>query len=748
MRVCSHRFLRITCLSRVVKQATLPTTDPAPVQGFYSSLQYDDFGALDVPDLSTTLLPFQKEGVYWMVQRERDHIGGIMADHLGMGKTVQMIGLCLSSHHFNKAIDETRIQTMQSKAANYRLLTVIRQLQRINVIANCSRINRPAMDLRALMNKVEENAAPSDESMDSVRQEVDKWLKFASKFHPSYEKRATAFLYDERKRSFELIESRDLRTLVVVPAALMLQWKSEIEAKVKPSRGLKVFLYHGTNKAITNTELELYDFVITTYDTLTSSAQLALTPIFDDKNMSFNRKEAGPLFHVRWKRIILDEAHMIRHANTQRWRAVKELQGFHRWVVTATPLHNTIEDLQNLLHFVGLPRLPLLPGFNPEEVLNDPVLQRGIARSIQPAFLRRGPVMIRNGKEEILVKLPPKTEIVVMKRFSIHESKQYNSILARSRTALATSERKEGAFHIFAMMTRLRQACCHPWISEGRALSVSVCGICRSEAVSTVTTKCGHYFCYECLLLRFREAVDGEEMAVRLPCPTCGTTITNSSVFKSYTLTSSERIAKFKKRDLEMSTKLRMILDSIDTMKKEYPDDKMIIFSHFTSFMDVISVALDKLEISHLRLDGTMTLTNRNTVIRRFQASDDVRVILASKTATGVGLNLTAANHVLVVDPWWNPAIEEQAVHRCYRIGQKKHVHVTRIIIEDTIEQYCHEICQRKKEFGDAILRAATKGDSGASVAASRLRELLSRLNYIPEKDKETVEGTVPGVEQ
>ncbi|RNC44360.1 putative DNA repair protein [Trypanosoma cruzi] len=335
-----------------------------------------------------------------------------------------------------------------------------------------------------------------------------------------------------------------------------------------------------------------------------------------------------------------------------------------------------------------------------------------------------------------------------MKRFSIHESKQYNSILARSRTALATSERKEGAFHIFAMMTRLRQACCHPWISEGRALSVSVCGICRSEAVSTVTTKCGHYFCYECLLLRFREAVDGEEMAVRLPCPTCGTTITNSSVFKSYTLTSSERIAKFKKRDLEMSTKLRMILDSIDTMKKEYPDDKMIIFSHFTSFMDVISVALDKLEISHLRLDGTMTLTNRNTVIRRFQASDDVRVILASKTATGVGLNLTAANHVLVVDPWWNPAIEEQAVHRCYRIGQKKHVHVTRIIIEDTIEQYCHEICQRKKEFGDAILRAATKGDSGASVAASRLRELLSRLNYIPEKEKETVEGTVSGVEQ
>ncbi|KEG11882.1 putative DNA repair protein [Trypanosoma grayi] len=737
MRAYRHLLFQKTHLKRVVKQGSLPTSDPASVQGFYSSLQYEGFDTVDVPDMETALLPFQKEGVHWMMLRERDHVGGIMADHLGMGKTVQMIGLCLSSHYFNKAIRKTQFEKMQSKAAGYRLLTVIRQLQRISVVANCSRINRPALELRVLMNKVEKGVIERDGNIKEVRCEVDKWLKFTSKFHPIYEKRALAFLDDEQKRSFDQIESKELRTLVVVPAALMLQWKNEIESKVKSSRGLKVYLYHGQSKFISSTELELYDFVVTTYDTLTNSALDALVPTFNDNNLSFNRKEAGPLFHVRWKRIILDEAHMIRHSRTHRWRAVKELQGLHRWAVTATPLHNTIEDIQNLLHFVGLPRLPVLPGCNPEEVLNDPVLQRGIAHSLQPAFLRRGPIMIRSGKREVLVELPPKSEVVVMKRFSPKESKQYNSILARSRTALATSEHKEGAFHIFAMMTRLRQACCHPWISEGRALSVSVCGICKSEAVAAVTTKCGHHFCHECLLLRFREAVDGDDMAARLPCPICGTTINNSAIFKSHSLSSSERIAKFKGRELEMSTKLRMILDCIEAMTEEHPGDKMIIFSHFTSFMDVISVALDSLNVTHLRLDGTMSLSNRNIVIRRFQSSEEIRVVLASKTATGVGLNLTAANHVLVVDPWWNPAIEEQAVHRCYRIGQKKHVYVTRIIIEDTIEQYCYEICQRKKEFGDAILRAATKGDSGASVAASKLRELLSRLQYVPDKEKE-----------
>ncbi|CBH17797.1 DNA repair protein, putative [Trypanosoma brucei gambiense DAL972] len=737
MLFCRHLLFRRSCLFLTAKQGIVSTNEPATVQGFYSCMEYDDLGAADVPDLQVSLLPFQREGVYWMMLRERHHVGGIMADQLGMGKTIQMIGLCLSSHQCNKVVRERHIRNIQTKAQNYRLLTVIRQMQRITVVANCSRINRPATDLRSLLSKVEcSDANHSDQNMSDVRTEVEKWLRFTGKFHPTYEKRALAFLDDEQKRSFDLIESKELRTLVVVPAALMLQWKSEIESKVKSSRGLRVYLYHGQSKVISNTELELYDFVITTYDTLANSASGAFAPAFGDSNIVFNRREAGPLFHIRWKRIILDEAHMVRHSRTQRWRAVKELQGVHRWAVTATPLHNNIEDIQNLLHFVGLPRLPVLPGSNPEEILNDRILQRGIARSLQPAFLRRGPVMIRNGKREVLVELPPKTEKVVMKRFSSEESKRYNSILARSRSALESSERKEAAFHIFAMMTRLRQACCHPWISRDRALTVSVCGICKSEAVSSVLTKCGHYFCYECLLLRFRDAVDGDSVAVRLECPTCGEIITKSSVFRNQTLTSAERIAKLKNEEVEVSTKLQMILDSIQAMKKNCPDDKMIIFSHFTSFMDVISVALDNLDIAHLRLDGTMSLSSRNLVIRCFQSSDDVRVILASKTATGVGLNLTAANHVLVVDPWWNPAIEEQAVHRCYRIGQRKHVHVKRIIIEDTIEQYCYEICRRKKEFGDAILRAATKGESGASLATSKLRELLSRLQFVPDSNK------------
>ncbi|EPY21262.1 DNA repair protein [Strigomonas culicis] len=746
MRRCAFNYFRRTCcFLSTITQGPIDSSDSSEIKGFYSSFSYDDeLKQVEVPHLSMELLPFQKEGVGWMAQRELTHIGGIMADHLGMGKTVQMIGLCLMTDSMNKLMKSNNFAHKNPAVEGNRLLTVLRQMQRLSFISNCSRINRPAEDLLHLISQVNTAMDRQGSGFKHVRSELEKWLQFASKFYPSYEKRAISFLNDEQKRDFELIESKELRTLVVVPASLLLQWKSEIESKIKKSRGISVYLYHGGNKWVSSTELETYDFVITTYETLTYSAVDAFIPGDKANSFAFLRKGAGPLFHIHWKRIILDEAHMVRHAKTQRWRAVQELRGLHRWAVTATPLHNSLEDLQNLLFFVGVPKLPLLPGSNSEDLLNDPALQHSIARSLQPALLRRGPIMYRNGQREVLVQLPTKTEVVTTESFSLPESQLYNGVLAKSRSALASSERKEGTFHIFAMMTRLRQACCHPWISEGRSLKVSVCGICQCEAVGTVTTKCGHAFCNECLLLRFREAVDGDELATKIPCPTCAEAVSYDSVFKKQILSSAARIAQFKEREFELSTKLKMILKAISDMKKNHPKDKMIIFSHFTSFMDVISVALDRYQIEHLRLDGTMPLTLRNSTIQHFQSSTSVQVILASKTSTGVGLNLTAANHVLVVDPWWNPAIEEQAVHRCYRIGQRKPVYVTRFIIADTIEQYCFDICQKKKEFGDAILKAATSNNSSAKLAATRLQQLMARLSYVESTKKHSKASSPP----
>lgn len=674
-------------------------------KSFYGAFTYGDFRRVDVPGLSVELFPFQKEGVGWMIQRERFGVGGIMADHLGMGKTVQMLGLCLGADSVS-TISQLEMDAPTSHCG-YKILTVLRQLSRMSGVSSCTKLNRPAREIQKIAESVEQKIQLGACEFTTERTEVEKWLAFSSKFFPAFEKRALTFIEDlPQSQVFAATDAKVLRTLVIVPAALLLQWKSEIETKVDQERKISVFVLHGKSKKVSRSELENFDFVVTTYDTVVNMASVSI-------------------FEILWKRIILDEAHVIRHASTQRWKAVLRLRGSKRWAITATPLHNSIDDIQNLLHFTGSPLLPVIHKSHSQEILDDPVLQKVIAQSLQPVLLRRGPTMIRNGKKEVLVSLPPKHEAVVSRPLSEAECTHYNKILSQSRSVVDGSS---STAHIFSLMTKLRLTCCHPWLADTTGVQVHLCGLCKSEAFQCVTTKCNHTFCQECLVQKFRDAVDGDVEAHRIPCPDCGAAISNSTLGKK--LSPKQRFAKFQaKGSVESSTKLEMVVSAIESMMRDHPGDKMIIFSHFTSFLDVIELMLEERRVASARLDGTMTLSARNTVIRNFQSSS-TPVLIASKTATGVGLNLTSANHVIVVDPWWNPAIEEQAVHRCHRIGQKKPVHVSRFVISDTIEHYCFEIAQKKKDFGDAILRAASSNE-GAKAASSKLQELLARLNYV-----------------
>lgn len=688
----------------------------------YQNFEYDQsqFSPLSPAGMSVDLLPFQKDGIGWMAHREKHSAGGILADHLGMGKTVQMIGLCLASTaERKKSESRSPIDTMP-----FRLVTVIRQMQRISALGNCTKITMPARELSELLEEALSIANSKKADCSTILQDVHAWLKYAARFYPAYERRAKLFV-DGKEDITSIDSGPELRTLVVVPASLLHQWMSEIQKKIHPSRKVEAIFYHGTDRTDSVTELESQDFVITTYNTLAMEVSRSI-----GEQDNFDRARAGPVFQVNWKRVILDEAHLIRHTSTLRWKSMSLLQASKKWAVTATPLHNSIEDLQNLLAFVGSPKLPLIPASNEAEtVLRDPVLQRSIAKALQPVFLRRGPIMTRNGQAHVLVVLPEKHEEVCSVHLSEDECVVYNKVLADSRAAIHSLDQK--IFHVFAMMLRLRQICCHHWLSEGRAVQIFMCGICRTEAAGVVKTKCGHAFCHECIVEKFRQAGEGE-LAARIPCPTCSASLSASSLLAAKHISSEEHILALKGKKWTSSSKVTMMLDVIQKFLAGSADDKMVVFSQFTSFLDIISVALDHHNIAHMRIDGSMQLAGRTNIIALFQERSTTRILLASKMAMGVGLNLTMANHVLVLDPWWNPAIEEQAVHRCYRIGQKKTVHVTRFVVSDTIEQYCYDICQRKKQFGDTILRAAMGDEQHLqSKVASRLSDVVLNLRFV-----------------
>jgi SNF2 family DNA or RNA helicase len=131
---------------------------------------------------------------------------------------------------------------------------------------------------------------------------------------------------------------------------------------------------------------------------------------------------------------------------------------------------------------------------------------------------------------------------------------------------------------------------------------------------------------------------------------------------------------------------------------------KTLVFSQFTSFLAIVRARLDERGLSYEYLDGHTR--DRESKVERFQTDPDCRLFLISLKAGGLGLNLTAAEYVFLLDPWWNPAVEAQAIDRAHRIGQAQHVFAYRLIARDTVEERVLELQQRKRRLADAILTA------------------------------------------
>jgi SNF2 family DNA or RNA helicase len=167
------------------------------------------------------------------------------------------------------------------------------------------------------------------------------------------------------------------------------------------------------------------------------------------------------------------------------------------------------------------------------------------------------------------------------------------------------------------------------------------------------------------------------------------------------------------------STKVETLIDRLNEAIAD--GHKCIVFSQWTSFLDLVEAELEKNTIPFVRLDGTTR--DRGGVVGTFQAEDGPPVLLSSLKAGGTGLNLTAADHVFLLDPWWNPAAEDQAADRAHRLGQTRAVTVYKVIAKDTIEEGIVRLQQRKKDLAELAL-----GDGGAATGITR-DDLIALLN-------------------
>jgi len=152
----------------------------------------------------------------------------------------------------------------------------------------------------------------------------------------------------------------------------------------------------------------------------------------------------------------------------------------------------------------------------------------------------------------------------------------------------------------------------------------------------------------------------------------------------------------------EPAAKLETLLEQLDEVLEE--GHKVLVFSQFTSFLSIVRRQLDARSIPYEYLDGKTT--DRQARVAHFQEDPECRLFLVSLKAGGQGLNLTAADYIYILDPWWNPAVEAQAVDRAHRIGQTRRVFAYRLIARDTVEEKILALQDRKRDLAESIVRA------------------------------------------
>ena len=513
-------------------------------------------------------------------------------------------------------------------------------------------------------------------------------------------------------------------TLIIAPVGVMSNWSGQIAHHVKADNGLKVLIYHGSGKKpMEAKDFNEYDVVVTSYGTLATEYY----PRGKKDPPPVPRKQG--LFSVDWRRVILDEGHTIRNPKTKSALAATNLIATSRWVLTGTPIVNNLKDLFSLVRFIGLSG-----GLERAEIFNS-VLVRPLNQGDGDASLLLQALMatmcLRRKKEMKFVdlKLPELTEYKHSIDFLPHEREKYEALQAEAKGLLSTVQRgqkkgdgkaRDNYHHLLEMLLRLRQVCNHWKLCGDRVTSIlselesqklvdltpenrkalqdmlqlsidshEDCPICLEGLHNPVITACAHSFGYECI----ERVIETQHR-----CPMCRAEPLEVETLVRPAVELGESAEQI---DIDVdasSSKVEALLEILKASHKK-SGTKTVIFSQWTSFLNIIQAQLDKHGYKYARIDGTMRANQRDASLVALETDPECTIMLASLAVCSVGLNLVAANQVILADSWWAPAIEDQAVDRVHRLGQTKPTTVWRLVMNDSIEDTVLNIQAEKRKL-------------------------------------------------
>ncbi|CAI4230354.1 unnamed protein product [Auanema sp. JU1783] len=449
--------------------------------------------------------------------------------------------------------------------------------------------------------------------------------------------------------------------LIVVPSSTIENWMGEI-SRWCPS--LKLLTYYGSQderkqlRHMAKKRKTNIDVVLTTYNMVASK--------HDDKKFFKN-------FSINY--VIYDEGHMLKNCSTERYRNLMKVRGKRKILLTGTPLQNNLIELISLMYFV------LTKVFNKycediSQLLSHfkqqgPALEATTAAMYQSDRIEQAkqilqPYILRRLKAQVLSNLPPKHEQVVEVDLLEKQNDNYENILDSVRNVDGDTS------NAYGVLMRLRQASNHPLLTrvvyDEQTLDKIAKALCAKEKQ------------YE----KKRWEHVSEDLSF-------------SSDFQLHQLCekykSTQKFLLDENLVLE-SGKCKQLDKMLPEIKKK--EEKCLIFSQFTSMLDILEVYLRIRGYEFKRLDGQTPVMDRQEMINEFNSTPDLFIFLLSTKAGGLGINLTSANHIILHDIDFNPYNDKQAEDRCHRMGQKKPVYVTRLISKGTVEGGMLVLAQKK----------------------------------------------------
>jgi len=374
-------------------------------------------------------------------------------------------------------------------------------------------------------------------------------------------------------------------------------------------------------------------------------------------------------------------------------------------------MQNNVEELYSLLKFLQIRPLNDWQTFN--EQINKPVKAGRQVRAMKRLHVILKAVMLRRRKDHILngkpiLQLPERTVNVVQCEFDPEEYAFYMALESKMSTEvdklMNAGEAQKNYTHVLVMLLKLRQACNHPSLvnkdykMDQDAIDPKAKGNDAddddADDLATMFGSLGVTSTKRCQVCQ-----------TLLPSSTTGSHCSDCAVL----------VDKARRKSLAgpasdlppESGKIRKILQLLREVDERDNEEKTIIFSQFTSMLDLIQPFLNAEGIKHARYDGSMSKDKREASLEKIRSSKSTRVILISFKAGSTGLNLTACNNVILVDLWWNPALEEQAFDRAHRFGQTRDVNIFKLTIEKTVEDRILLLQEKKRE----LTKAALSGD-------------------------------------